>query len=314
MHGEEPFFIDQLASYIESHALDEASREFNQSVLYGRDVTPESVISIARSFPMMGNYQVVILKEAQEMDKMDELEAYLKSPLSTTVLVICYKHKKIDKRKSFYKSLSNSKDTVLFYSERLKDYQIPGWIEKTVGVMGYSINPVSSRILSDYLGNDLGKIHNELDKLAINLAKGSTITEEEIEQHIGISKDFNIFELQKALGARDAVKVQRIVKYFEDNPKEHPLQMLSVILHNFFVKVFIYHHVKQGKQKDIASELGVPPFFVKDYAQAAKFYSPQKIKTIISDIRTLDLKSKGVGTTDASSYGELKQLMFKIMH
>jgi DNA polymerase III subunit delta len=314
MHGEEPFFIDQLASYIETHALDEASREFNQSVLYGRDVTPEAVISMARSFPMMGNYQVVILKEAQEMDKIDELEAYIKSPLSTTVLVICYKHKKVDKRKSFYKSLSNSKDTVLFHSERLKDYQIPDWIEKTAGIMGYSVNPVSSRILSDYLGNDLGKIHNELEKLAINLEKGATITEEEIEQHIGISKDFNIFELQKALGTRNALKVQRIVKYFEDNPKEHPLQMLSVILHNFFVKVFIYHHVKQGKPKEIASELGVPPFFVKDYAQAAKVYSPQKIKTIISGIRTLDLKSKGVGTTDATSYGELKQLMYTIMH
>jgi len=180
--------------------------------------------------------------------------------------------------------------------------------------MGYSINPASSRILSEYLGNDLGKIHNELDKLSINLPRSAAITEEVIERHIGISKDFNVFELQNALGAKDALKVQRIVSYFEDNPKEHPLQMISVILHNFFVKVFIYHHVKHGKPREIASELGVNPYFVKEYAQAAKAYSPQKVKAILGDIRTLDLKSKGVGVTDAGSYGELKQLMFTIMH
>ena len=314
LHGEEPFFIDQLTAYIEEHALEEDFKEFNQSIIYGRDVTPNDVIDLARRFPMMGNYQLVILKEAQAMNKIEEIEPYLKAPLNTTILVICYKYKKLDKRKSFYKSLDKSNETVLFTSDRLRDYQIPDWIEKTVTLMGYSINPASSRMLAEYLGNDLSKIHNELEKLAINLDKGAVITEDEIESHIGISKDFNIFELQNALGRRDALRVQRIVQYFEDNPKEHPLQMVSVMLHNFFVKVFIYHHVKNLKPREIAAELGVNPFFVKDYGQASKAFSPQKIKMIISGIKDLDLRSKGVGATDATSYGELKQLVFKIMH
>lgn len=314
LYGEEPFFIDQLTSYIEKNALDDDFKEFNQSIVYGRDVSPTDVIDIARRFPMMGNYQLVIVKEAQSMNNIEALETYLQAPLSSTILVVCYKYKKLDKRKSFYKSLNKSSDSILFASDRLRDYQIPEWIEKTASVMGYSINPASSRVLAEYLGNDLGKIHNELDKLAINLEKGAVITEDEIEKHIGISKDFNVFELQNALGRKDALKAQRIVHHFEDNPKEHPLQMISVMLHTFFVKVYIYHHIKNLKPREIAAELGVNPFFVKDFGQASKMYSPQKIKSIISQIKSLDLKSKGVGTADASSYGELKQLVFKIIH
>ncbi len=314
LYGEEPFFIDQLTSYIEKHALDDDFKEFNQSIVYGRDVSPTDVIDLARRFPMMGNYQLVIVKEAQSINNIEELEAYLAAPLSTTILVVCYKYKKLDKRKSFYKNLNKSSDTVLFASDRLRDYQIPDWIEKTASIMGYSVNPASSRVLAEYLGNDLGKIHNELDKLAINLEKGAVITEDEIEKHIGISKDFNVFELQNALGRKNALKAQRIVQHFEDNPKEHPLQMISVMLHNFFVKVYIYHHIKNLKPREIAAELGVNPFFVKDFEQASKMYSPQKIKSIISQIKSLDLKSKGVGTADANSYGELKQLVFRTIH
>lgn len=313
-HGEEPFFIDQLTSYIEKNALDDDVKEFNQTIVYGRDLTPKDVIDLARSFPMMGNYQLVIVKEAQALNKIEEIEIYLDAVLTTTILVFAYKYKKLDKRKSFYKKLDKSKDTVVFLSEKLRDYQIPDWIEKAAGLLGYSINPVAARLLSDYLGNDLGKIHNELEKLAINLEKGSLITENEIERNIGISKDFNVFEFQNALGRRDALKAQRIVQHFEANPKEHPLQMISVILHNFFMKVFIYHHIHTMKPREIAAELGVHPFFVKDYKMAANAFSPQKIKSIISQIRTLDLKSKGVGSTDANSYGELKQLVFKIIH
>lgn len=314
LYGEEPFYIDLLTDFIEDNALDEDVREFNQSVVYGRDVTAKDIIDLARRFPMMGNYQVVILKEAQGMQKIEDLEPYLGSVLSTTILVVAYKYKKLDKRKSFYKSLNKSKDTVLFHSEKLRDHEIPVWIEKMVGSMGYSINPMASRLLSEYLGNDLGKIHNELEKLAINLEKGSKITEVEIEKNIGISKDFNVFEFQNALAKRNALKAQRIVQYFEDNPKDHPLQMISVMLHNYFIKVYLYHHIKGMQQREIAAELGVHPFFVKDYAQAAKVFSPQKIKSVISQIKQLDLKSKGVGSLDASGYGELKELVFKIMH
>lgn len=314
LHGEEPFFIDQLTRFIEKNALDEDVREFNQTIVYGRDVRPDEVTDLARRFPMMGNYQLVIVKEAQALNNIEEIEPCLKSPLNTTILVIAYKYKKFDKRKAFYKLMEKSEDVVIFTSERLKDYQVPQWIEKAVDLLGYSINPVSSGLLADYLGNDLSKIHNELEKLAINLEPGSLITETEIEEHIGISKDFNIFELQNALVRKEAMKAHRIIQYFESNPREHPLQMISVMLHNYFIKVFLYHQIQSAKQGEIAAELGVNPYFVKDYARAAKAFPAGKLKSIIAQIRELDLKSKGVGSTDAGSYGPLKELVYRIMN
>ena len=208
-YGEEPFFTDQLTTYLESHILEEGVREFNQSVVYGRDVTPRDIIDLSRRFPMMGNYQVVVVKEAHEIKNIGDLEPYIDTPLDTTVLVVSYKYKKLDKRKSFYKKLKNSKNVTLFESERVRDYEIPRWIEKEVGLIGYSIHPVAAELLSDHLGNDLGKIYNELSKLVINLKPGSEITRNEVEDNIGISKDFNIFELQNALTSRNALKAQR---------------------------------------------------------------------------------------------------------
>jgi len=313
-YGEEPYFIDVLINYMEQHILEDTEKEFNQVVVYGRDVTPKDIIDQARRFPMMGNYQVVIVKEAQAVKNLEDLEIYLDAPLETTILVIGYKYKKLDKRRSFYKKLAKRKDVVIFESKKLSDYQIPAWIEKSVRELGYRINPVATELLAEHLGNDLGKIANELNKLAINLEKGSLITEDEIEKNIGISKDFNIFEFQKALRQRNAFKAHRIVNYFEANPKEHPLQMISVIMHNYFMKVFQFHYIRNKRDNEIAAELGVNPYFVKDYKYAASVFSPQKIKSIISDIRTLDLKSKGVGSNDASGYGELKELVYKIMH
>lgn len=313
-HGEEPYYTDQLTSYIEKNALDESVREFNQTVLYGRDVNVKDVIHFAKSFPMMGNYQTIIIKEAQEIKKIEEFESYMEAPMETTILVISFKHKKIDKRKGFYKKLSKSKDVVIFDSKRIRDYEIPKWIERKVSNEGYQIHPVASGLLADHLGNDLSKISNELEKLMINIDPGLEITENEIEQHIGISKDFNIFEFQKALWQRDALKAQRIVNYFEANPKEHPLQMVSVMLHNFFMKVFLYHNIRNMDERKIAAELGINPFFVKDYQQAARIFSQLKVKSIISQIKIMDLKSKGIGSNDAQSYGGLKTLVFSIMH
>ena len=312
--GEEPYFIDQLTDYIEENALDEAVKEFNQSIVYGRDVTPKDIIDLSKRFPMMGNYQLVVVKEAQDIKEIGGLEPYLASPLNSTILVINFKYKKIDKRKTFYKKMKASKDVVLYESKRLYENKIPAWIEKSVRLLGFTISPHASRMLAEYLGADLGKINNELEKLAINLEKGSVITEDEVESNIGISKDFNIFELQNALAARDAFKAQRIVQHFEANPKEHPLQMLSVVLHNYFMKVFLYHQMKGSNQNTIASVLGINPFFVKDYQQAARTFPPQKIKSIIAEIRQLDLKSKGLGSTDAQSYGPFKELVFNILH
>ena len=313
-YGEEPYFTDQLTSYIEENALDESVKEFNQSIVYGRDVTPRDIIDLSQRFPMMGNYQLVVVKEAQDIKEIDGLEPYILTPLNTTILVLNYKYKKIDKRKSFYKKLNKSKDVILHESKRLYENKIPAWIEKSVRLLGYSISPHASRILAEYLGSDLGKINNELEKLIINLEKGSLITEDEVEMNIGISKDFNVFELQNALAARDAFKAQRIVQHFEANPKDHPLQMLSVMLHNYFMKIFLYHQNSRSDQNTIASILGVNPYFVQDYTRAARSFPPPKIKSIISDIRMLDLKSKGIGSTDGKDYGSLKELVFKIIH
>ena len=314
LSGEEPYFIDNITSLLENSVLDEGLKGFNQSVVYGRDVTVKDVTDLCRQYPMMGNYQVVIVKEAQYLDQIEDLESYINTPLDTTILIIAYKHKKIDKRRSFYKKMSSSKSTIVFNSEKVRDYLIPNWIESEIRAKGYSISPLALRLMSEYLGNDLGKISNEIGKLVINLSKDTQITENEIEQNIGISKDYNLFELQNALSEMDQLKAHRIIQYFEANPKDHPLQMISVVLHNYFMKVFLYHNIRNKEPNIIASELGVPPYFVKDYSKASRSFSSKKIVNIISQIKILDLKSKGVGSNNATSYGELKELVFRIMN
>ncbi len=312
--GEEPYFIDKIVELLEDSVLEESLKGFNQSIIYGRDVVVKDIIDLSRRYPMMGNYQVVIVKEAQYIDKIEDLELYIDNPLDTTILVVAYKHKKLDKRKGFFKKLSKSDVVVAFDSEKIKDYAIPKWIETEVMANGYSITPVGLILMSEYLGNDLGKIKNELNKLFINLPKGSNITEKEIEENIGISKDFNLFELQNALADRDALKAFRIVEYFEANPKDHPLQMISVVLLNFFIKVFKYHQIKTEHQNKIASELGIHPFLVKEYAKAGRVFPQQKIINIVSDIRELDLRSKGVNNLNTQSYGYLKEMVYKILN
>jgi len=314
LSGEEPYFIDNITSLLENSILDEGLKGFNQTIVYGRDVNVKDVIDLSRRYPMMGNYQVVIVKEAQYLNQIEDLEPYIVSPLDTTILIVAYKHKKVDKRKSFYKKMKSSKSTIVFDSEKVRDYLIPKWIEAEIRALGFSISPVALMLMSEYLGNDLGKISNEIDKLVINLNAQTQITEVEIEENIGISKDYNLFELQNALSEKDQLKAHRIIQYFEANPKEHPLQMISPMLHNYFMKVFLYHNIRNKEPNKIASELGVHPFFVKDYSKAARTFSPQKIKEIISSIRTLDLKSKGVGSNDATSYGNLKELVFSVMN
>jgi DNA polymerase III subunit delta len=314
LSGDEPYFIDHIVSLLENTILDEGLKGFNQTVIYGRDITVKEIIDLSRRYPMMGNYQVVIVKEAQYLNKIEDFESYITDPLNTTILIIAYKHKKVDKRKSFYKKMSSSKSTIVYNAEKLKDYAIPKWIESVIKEKGFSISPVALMLMSEYLGNDLGKITNEIDKLVININSDTLITEDEIEKNIGISKDYNLFELQNSLVSKDHLKAFRIVEYFESNPKDHPLQMITVMLHNYFMKIFLYHNIRNNDQNKIASELGIPPFFVKDYVNAARSFPPQKIKQIISSIRILDLKSKGVGNLNATGYGELKELVFKILN
>ena len=314
LFGEEPFFIDEVTNYLEQNILDEASKGFNQTTLYGRDVTARDIVDMARRFPMMGNYQVVIVKEAQVIKDFENLELYLDNILDSTILILNYKYKKPDGRKKFYKRLSKSKQVIYFESKRLYDNKIPNWISSMVKLMGYSITPMAAEMLSEYIGNDLNNQANELGKLIINLKEGETITETKVGENIGISKDFSIFELQKALTMRDALKSQRIIQYYEANPKEHPLQMLTVMLNGFFTKIFLIHKLHTTNERTLASELGLSPYFVTDYIKASRVFSSEKIESIISEIREVDLKSRGLGISDGKSYGPLKELVYNILN
>ncbi len=312
-YGEEPFYIDELTGYMEKNVLDDASGEFNRTIVYGLDVTARDVVDLSRRFPMMGNYQLVIVKEAQNIQNFDLLIDYFDKPSETTILVINYKYRKLDKRKMLYKRLYKSKKVVLFESARVYENKVPVWISERAHMLGHTITPKSEMMLAEFLGTDLSRINNELNKLTINLQPGQSITEDMIERYIGISKDFNVFELQKALGKRDVFHALRIIQYFEANPKQNPLQMVNVLLYTYFMKVLLYHQLKNESKNTIASKLGISPFFVDDYRVAAQNFSSVKVKEIISGIRGLDLKSKGIGAVDATSYGPLKEWVFRVV-
>jgi DNA polymerase-3 subunit delta len=318
LHGEEPYFIDEIVNYFENNVIDESMRDFNQTVIYGRDVNAREVADFCRRFPMMGDKQLVLVKEAQELTannrKLDDLLPYIENPLDSTVLVMAFKYKNVDKRRTFYNKLKKSLKSVIFESKKIYDNQIPNWIENHINSKGYKIDPVSTQLLADHVGNDLGRLVNEIDKLTINLGKDGVITSDLIEKNIGISKDYNVFEFTKALGSKDVFKAQQIVKYFEANPKDNPLQMITVILYNFFIKTFLYHRVKGKNKYEIAGEIGVRANFIGDYAIAARNYPVNTIRKIIREIKFLDLKSKGYGATDSKDYGPLSEFVYKCVH
>ncbi len=311
--GEEPYYIDKITDYIEKSVLTESERTFNQTILYGRDTDIGTVINTAKRYPMMSNHQVVILKEAQSIKQIDTLIHYISNPLKSTILVINYKYKNIDKRTKFFKALKQ--DTVFFESKKLYDDKIPGWIRQYLGKRNIEIDPGIGMILTDFLGNDLSKIVNELEKLIIVLPKGNNrITAEIVERNIGISKDFNNFELHKALGKKDIVKSNRIINYFGKNPKDNPITLTLSSLYFYFSKVFTYHFVKDKSQSNLASKLKVAPYFVQEYKVAASNYSPVKLSSIISLLRKYDLKSKGIGNISMSEGDMLRELIYMILH
>ena len=320
LHGDEPYFIDQVSNFVEHQLLPEAERGFNQTVLYGKDTEVMTVLNAAKRYPMMAEYQVVLIKEAQDMkwgrdddDKktINPLLSYLENPLPSTILVFCYKYGKFDKRKKTYKAIE--KNGIVFESTPLYDSKIPSWIEGFVSGKGYKIDPRASAMLAEYLGNDLSKIANEMEKLMLNVAPGQTITMQHVQDNIGISKEYNVFELQSALSRKDPFKVNQIINYFEANPKANPLVLVLGNLNNFFSKVLLYHYAKDKSPQNLARELGVSPYFLKDYELAARSYNYGKSMQIISLLREYDLKSKGVDSNAGS--GELmKELMFKILH
>jgi DNA polymerase-3 subunit delta len=307
--GEEPYFIDQISHFIEDSLLPEEQRDFNQTVLYGRDVSVDDVIGAAKRYPMMAERQLIIVKEAQDLSReIEKFEPYAENPQLTTVLVICYKYKKLDKRKKLYKALSKS--GVLFESKKLYDNQIPDWIRRMVSSKGRHITPKAAQMLNEFLGNDLGKIHNELHKLELILPEGAEMTPVVIEENIGISKDFNNFELQDAIGSRNLKKAFRIVQYFGQNPKNHPLPLTIATLFNFFTRLLKYHAL--DNKANAARELGLSSYFIKDYQKAARNYPIKRVSAILADLREIDLKSKGVGATGLPNADLLKELLVKI--
>ncbi len=310
--GEEPYFIDMISDTIENEVLDETDRAFNQIVLYGRDVDVETIANHARSFPMMGERMVVIVKEAQDVKNLEEFEKYLDTIPETTLLVFAYKYKKFDKRKTLAKKID--KKGVWFESKKLYDNNIPGWIQNYLKGEGYSISPKATQMLADFLGTDLHKIANELKKLIIALPKKKSIDDADVERNIGISKDYNVFELQNAIGSRDVLKANRIVNYFGDNGKDNPLLVTAITLYGYFSKLIKLHSTQDKSQGNLASVLGVNPFFVKDYLAAARNYPPATCIRCISILREFDMKSKGYESGDVSEKDLYREMIFKLMH
>lgn len=312
LFGEESYFIDAISDLIEHTVLNEQEKEFNQTILYGKDASVPVIISYAKRFPMMANYQVLIVKEAQELEDPEDLQPYFENPLKSTILVICYKYGKLDRRKGLYKSVE--KNGVTFESARLYDNKIPDWIHDYLHEKNCTISQKAAVLLTEFLGNDLSKVVNELNKLLINIPAGSEISEEYVEKNIGISKDYNVFELQKALVKKDVLKANQIIRYFAANPRENPLVKVIPILSSFFSRILTYHYLKDKTKNSIAAALSVNPFFVSDYQQAAKTFSPGKVIRVISLLREYDLKAKGMDNISTPDGELMRELIFKILH
>lgn len=311
--GEETYYIDKVSDYIEQNILSEDEKGFNQTVLYGRDVSMEDIIGAAKRYPMMAERQVIIVKEAQDLSRtIDKLEDYATNPMPSTVLVFCYKYKTLDKRKKVTKVLE--KNGVVLESKKLYENQVGQWISRILQGKGYGIEPKANAMLVEFLGTDLSKISNELEKLQIILPKGSIISPKNIEENIGFSKDFNVFELRKAIGDKNQVKAYQIAYYFAENPKEHPIVMTTGMLFSFFVALLNYHGLKDKSPKNVASVLKVNPYFLKDYDIALKNYPMKKVSAIVAALRDIDVKSKGVGANSLSIADLQKEMLVKIFN
>lgn len=310
--GEEPYFIDVISDTIEEEVLDETEKAFNQIVVYGRDVDIDTVATHAKSFSMMGGYMVVIVKEAQDLKNIEDFEKYLDVIPPTTILVFDYKYKKLDKRRALAKKID--KMGVLFESKKLYESNIPGWIQSYLGEKGYTITPKATQMLTDFLGTDLHKVRNELDKLIIALPKSKKIDDADVERNIGISKDYNVFELQNAIGRRDIMRANQIVNFFGDNGKDNPLLVTAISLYGYFTKILKVHYATDPSQNALATALGVNPFFVRDYQMAARNFSIADCVKCISVLREFDLKSKGYNSGETSEKDLYREMIFKLLH
>ncbi len=311
--GDEPYYIDKISDFIEETVLDESEKGFNQQVMYGRDVSIEDIVGAAKRFPMMAERQVIIVKEAQDLSRtIEKLVHYAENPQPTTVLVLNYKYKKLDRRKKLHKAIAKS--GLIYESKKLYENQVSDWIRRVLSGKKYQIEPKASQMLVEFLGTDLSKISNELDKLMLILSEGTIISPEHIEENIGISKDFNNFELRKAVGEKNVVKANRIINYFAENPRNNPLVMTISLLNSFFTQLLLFHGLQDKSKSSVAKAIGVSPYFVDEYFTAARNYPMRKVSQNIAFLRDADLKSKGVGASNLNHGDILKELLFKMMH
>ncbi|WP_075557441.1 DNA polymerase III subunit delta [Parabacteroides timonensis] len=313
--GEEPFFMDRITDLLIENVLGESERDFNQMVMYGADTDAAMIINAARRFPMMSEYQLVVVREAQLVRDIELLTNYVKNPLNSTVLVVNYKYKNLDRRKSL--AAATEKTGVLFESKKIPDYKMPAFIVSFMQQRSIGIDPKAAQMLSDFLGNDLSRLSKELDKLALILPEKAPkrVTPELIEQNIGISKEYNNFELIKAIAVKDILKANRIAQYFEKNPKSNPIQMTLPVIFNYFSNLLICYYTKDRSEGGLMTALGLRGTFqVKDYMTGLRNYPAMKVFNLISDIRTTDARSKGVDNSSVSDADLLKELLYKILH
>lgn len=311
LEGEEEYFIDKVVDFAEHNILTETEASFNLSIFYGKDANWADVVNACRRYPMFAERQVVLLKEAQQMREVEKLESYIENPLSSTIFVVSYKEKKLDARKKFTKLVKER--GVLVTTKKLYDRDLPVWTQELLQTKGLTITPKGLALLVEHIGNDLVRIENEIDKLSVNLGKRTNITEEDIEQYIGVSKDYNVFELQSALAAKDLARSIRIIQYFEANPKAGPIQLVLPSLYSFFSKVFMVFGAGTNDEKTIATAIGVNPYFLKDYMQAAKLYNYPGVEKALLLLHQYNLKSVGVGSSGTEAASLLKEMVVKMM-
>jgi DNA polymerase-3 subunit delta len=313
LEGDEPYFMDQISNFVLEHVLTEDEKGFNQTILYGKDLSIDAIMTAAKRFPMMAERQVVVIREAQNIKNIEDLVSYAENPMRSTILVISYKYKTIDKRKKLYKAIQKS--GIYFESKSLYDSNIPAWIAKYLKEKNLGIDPRAAQMITDFVGSDLQRIVNELEKVTISLVPGTSILPEDVEKNIGISKDFNAFELQKALGKKEILKSNRIINYFIDNEKQNPMPVIMGMLVNYFRKILIYHALENKSDRSVmAQKLGVNPYFLNDYIDAARSYSLDKAVNIISMMREYDLRSKGARGGSTGNADLLRELIYRILH
>ena len=311
LEGEEEYFIDKVVEFAEHHILNESEASFNLSVFYGKDANWADVVNACSRYPMFAERQVVLLKEAQQMKDIEKLESYIENPLASTVFVVSYKEKKLDARKKFAKLVKEK--GVLISTKKMYDRELPQWTQELLQSKQLTITQKGLALLVDHIGNDLVRIENEIDKLSVNLGKRTTISEDDIEQYIGVSKDYNVFELQSALAAKDLARSIRIIQYFEANPKAGPIQLVLPSLYSFFSKVFMVFGAGTSDEKSVAAAIGVNPYFMKGYMQAAKLYTYPGVEKTLLLLHTYNLKSVGVGSTGTEDASLLKEMIVKML-